>query len=210
MRQAIVSIRDEDFAGSEAVISVFRDAELVDVETLSCDWTGGVVRMHVEEQLDGHELDTAGTVDWWEEVSHSGSGYVYLLEMSTTDASVPRAPPTDEVLPVGFIEIGDRGFTFDISGTQEGIRTVLEGFEEADIDVLLEGIHEYRSQLNPFDSLTERQQEVLTVAYESGYYEVPRGTSTSEIAAKLGVDGSTVAEHLQRAERNLVSTIVDA
>lgn len=36
MRQAIVSIRDEDFAGSEEVISVFRDAELLDVEIWPC------------------------------------------------------------------------------------------------------------------------------------------------------------------------------
>ena len=210
MRQAIVSIRDEDFAGSEEVISVFRDAELLDVEMLSCDWSGGVVRVHVQEQLDESELDTSDTIEWWEEVTHSGSGYVYLLEMAPTDASDPMAPATDEVLPVGFIEIEDGGFTFDISGTQKGIRAVIDGFEEADIDVILQGLHEYQSQLNPLDSLTERQQEVLTVAYDSGYYDVPRDTSTSELAKKLGVDGSTVAEHLQRAERNLISTLVDA
>jgi predicted DNA binding protein len=39
-----------------------------------------------------------------------------------------------------------------------------------------------------------------------GYYEVPRDVSTNEIAAQLDLDSSTVAEHLQRAERNLLST----
>ena len=209
MRQAIVSIRDEDFEGIEAVLSVFREAELLDVEALSCDWTGGVVRARVREELDERRLDAADAVRWWEQVSETESGYVYLVEMTATDAAGPLAPTTDEVLPVDFIEFGEDGVTFDVSGTQEGIREVMAGFEDADINVSLEGLHDYRSRANPLESLTERQQEILDVAYRSGYYDVPRGTSTAEIAEGLGVDGSTVAEHLQRAERNLVSTVLD-
>ena len=38
-----------------------------------------------------------------------------------------------------------------------------------------------------------------------GYYEVPREASTADIAAEIDVDPSTVTEHLQRAERNLLS-----
>lgn len=208
MRQAIVSIRDEDFTGSEAVISAFREAGVLDVELLSCDWTGGVIRARVEEKLDERRLDESDTIEWWERVSGSGSGYVYLIEMTATDRSGPMTPTTDEVLPANHIEIGERGFTFDISGTQEGIRDVIAGFEDADIDVALQGLREYRSRADPLESLTERQREVLEVAYGSGYYDVPRDTSTTEVAAELGVDGSTVAEHLQRAERNLISALL--
>lgn len=209
MRQAIVSIRDEDFTGSEDVISVFREAELLDMEMLSCDWTGGVVRTRVEEELDVERLDESDAIVWWEQVNHSGRGHVYLVEMTATEAAGPMAPETDDVLPVNYIEIDERGFTFDISGSQEGIRDVIAGFEDADIDLTLQGLHEYRSQQNLLDSLTDRQREVLQFAYENGYYEVPRGTSTNEIAEELGVDGSTVAEHLQRAERNLISATMN-
>lgn len=209
MRQAIVSIRDEDFTGSEDVISAFRQAELLDVEIVSCDWAGGVVRARVEEELDGRRLDESDAVVWWEQVSGSGSGYVYLIEMTATDRSGPTAPATDEVLPANHLEIGDRGFTFDISGTQEGIRDVIAGFEDADIDVALQGLRDYRSRADPLESLTDRQRDVLEVAYRSGYYDVPRDTSTTEIAAELGVDGSTVAEHIQRAERNLISALLN-
>jgi predicted DNA binding protein len=38
-----------------------------------------------------------------------------------------------------------------------------------------------------------------------GYFAVPREVSTDEIAGELGLDSSTVAEHLQRAEKNLLS-----
>lgn len=209
MRQAIVSIRDEDFAGSEEIISVFREAEVVDLEVLSCDWTGGIVRATAKEELDERRLEEADSIVWWERVAPSESGHGYLIEMTATESSGPMAPETDDVLPVNFIEIGDDGITFDISGSQEGIREVVAGFEAADIDLTLQGLREYRGPEVLTESLTERQQEVLQTAYASGYYDVPRSTTTREIAAELGVDGSTVAEHLQRAERNLISTVLN-
>ena len=57
------------------------------------------------------------------------------------------------------------------------------------------------------DALTDRQREVLEVAYGLGYYDVPRMSSTAEIATELGVDDSTVAEHLQRPEHNLLESL---
>jgi len=57
----------------------------------------------------------------------------------------------------------------------------------------------------PLDPLAERQREVLRTAYEMGHYDVPRGVSSADLAAELDVDASTVAEHLQRAERNLLT-----
>jgi len=41
-----------------------------------------------------------------------------------------------------------------------------------------------------------------------GYYEVPKQVSSEEIAAELDLDPSTVAEHLQRAERNLLGQLL--
>jgi predicted DNA binding protein len=41
-----------------------------------------------------------------------------------------------------------------------------------------------------------------------GYYEVPKEVSADEIAAELNLDSSTVNEHLQRAERNLLEQIL--
>jgi DNA-binding CsgD family transcriptional regulator len=209
MRQAIVSLRDEDFTGSEEVISVFRDAGVHDVDVLSCDWSGGVIRAHVKNKLDEEPLDAADTVVWWEQVSSSGSGYTYLIEMAATEESGPMAPQTDDVLPVNSIEFDDDGFTFDISGSQEGIREVISGFEAADIDLTLRGLHEYRSKTDILEALTDRQREVLQTAYENGYYDVPRGITTNELAGELGVDGSTVSEHLQRAERNLIAAALN-
>lgn len=73
----------------------------------------------------------------------------------------------------------------------------------------LQKIQSYRIKNKPLDSLTNRQREVLEIAFDHGYYDVPRSTSTKELAADLGLDDSTVSEHLQRAERNLLSTVLN-
>lgn len=56
-------------------------------------------------------------------------------------------------------------------------------------------------------SLTRRQREVFELAYERGYYELPREATMTEIAAVLGIDRRTAEEHRRRAERKLLGAI---
>lgn len=80
--------------------------------------------------------------------------------------------------------------------------------ETAGFAITLQKLQDYRIPETPLDTLTDRQQEVLEVAYDLGYDDVSRGSSTSEIAAELGVDDPMVAKHLQRAEHNLLEIIL--
>lgn len=57
--------------------------------------------------------------------------------------------------------------------------------------------------------LTERQYEVLIVAYENGYFEYPRGANAEDVAEKLGITASTFAEHLSAAQSKLVGGLLD-
>ncbi len=52
--------------------------------------------------------------------------------------------------------------------------------------------------------LTERQAEVVDLAIEEGYYEVPRRCSITRLAGLLDVSKSTVSGVLHRAESKLV------
>jgi hypothetical protein len=58
-------------------------------------------------------------------------------------------------------------------------------------------------------SLTDRQREVLTVAAEKGYYEVPREAGVETVAAELDCAKSTAAAHLRKAEASLVDAYLD-
>lgn len=58
------------------------------------------------------------------------------------------------------------------------------------------------------DRLTDRQREVLTTAYEAGYYQRPRNRTGEEVADDLAISPTTFQEHVRAAERKLVTFLV--
>ncbi len=56
--------------------------------------------------------------------------------------------------------------------------------------------------------LTPRQRQMLLTAYALGYYDVPRRISSDELSRHLKVDKSTIVEHLRKAERKLIGSII--
>lgn len=57
--------------------------------------------------------------------------------------------------------------------------------------------------------LTDRQHEVLRTAFERGYFDHPRETTATELAADLGVDTSTFTEHLAAAQSKLLGDALE-
>lgn len=58
--------------------------------------------------------------------------------------------------------------------------------------------------------LTSKQRQALLTAYSLGYYDVPRRTSSEQLAKRLKLGTSTFAEHLRKAERNLLAGVLAA
>jgi hypothetical protein len=60
----------------------------------------------------------------------------------------------------------------------------------------------------PGDGLTGRQREALRIAYELGYFDVPRGASLADVGTELGISASAASERLRRAQTRLVEETV--
>jgi PAS domain S-box-containing protein len=60
------------------------------------------------------------------------------------------------------------------------------------------------------DRLTARQQEVIQLAYRSGFFESPRVQTGRDLAAALDISQSTFTYHLRSAERKLCELVFDA
>jgi hypothetical protein len=56
--------------------------------------------------------------------------------------------------------------------------------------------------------LTDRQREILAIAIEVGYYDVPRQATHQTIADTLDLSTTTVGEHLRKIEANLLSDLI--
>lgn len=59
------------------------------------------------------------------------------------------------------------------------------------------------------EHLTDRQREVLEVAFEAGYYEWPREATGEDIAKEFDISSATFSEHIHTAERKLLTVLFD-
>jgi hypothetical protein len=111
---------------------------------------------------------------------------------------------------------------------QDGTLTIV--FHAADYDQLREVIGELRDQFPEVDikrfvqspageqaedsvfvdrsKLTHRQLEILETAYERGYFDRPRRSNATEIAAELDINPSTFREHLAAAEAKILEDLL--
>ena len=55
--------------------------------------------------------------------------------------------------------------------------------------------------------LTDGQHNLLTAAFESGYFDIPRGTMMSELATEFGISDQAASERLRRGLSNHLDTV---
>lgn len=137
--------------------------------------------------------------------------YVYVRERAQKFASRLRALLTDtELLVVPPLEYGPDGdLVLEIAGDQAALQALVDGLPEhfsASVDRLGE-YDAYRE--SHVAALTDRQRDVLEVARELGYYDVPREATVREVAEEVGCSKSTAANHLRKAEARLVDLHCD-
>lgn len=207
MREAIINLSDEELAaiGYGGLVSQCREAGLKSVELLEDEGTRSVPQVEVETRLDETRLDEFDCVDDWELVSAEEHSYVYVIEVEALEMPEETALDHEDLVGMCDPTVVDRGLLLSLVGSQEAIRDVLRNFEEAGIVPELQRLGDYEGGKQTLEALTNRQLEVLQTAYELGFYDVPREATIDDIAAEVGINGGTVSEHLQRAERNILS-----
>jgi len=210
MREAEISVSDADFEamGVEELFALGRDAGLLDVEELACRGDGGVVRVEVASRFDEDRLSSLSYVDQWTHVAERDGSHVYVVSFTAPSLPDRLRERADDLVGTCDPEIEDRGATMSLVGSHGAISGSLADYEDAGVSPDLRRIGGYDGGERPLDRLTDRQREVIETAWEMGYYEVPREVPASAVATELDLDGSTVSEHLQRAERNLLSQLL--
>jgi predicted DNA binding protein len=109
----------------------------------------------------------------------------------------------DTPIPVS----GDGRLEVTVIGFQEDLSDAFEQVPEG-IETSIERVGSYApGDANYFDRLSDRQQEVLRLAYRQGYYEEPRQTTHEEIASHLDCSPANVGEILRRIENKLVDEL---
>ena len=61
-----------------------------------------------------------------------------------------------------------------------------------------------KKKLEDNDLLTTRQEQVLTIAFERGYFDFPKKLKLKELADDTGIRTSTLAEILRRGQKKIL------
>jgi len=95
----------------------------------------------------------------------------------------------------------------DYDQLQDVVTELRDQFPEVDIKRLVRspaGEQSHDSVVVDRSKLTHRQLEILETAYEKGYFDRPRRSNATEIAAELDIHPSTFREHLSAAESKIL------
>ncbi|RBI63962.1 helix-turn-helix domain-containing protein [halophilic archaeon] len=100
------------------------------------------------------------------------------------------------------------GLRITMLGEDEKIREAIAEIPDG-IRITLEGIGEYHPDMRQLASLlTDRQQELLELAIDEGYYEMPRRATLRDLAEQANISAGTVGEHLRKIESKAIMELV--
>ncbi|MXR19398.1 helix-turn-helix domain-containing protein [Halobacterium bonnevillei] len=133
--------------------------------------------------------------------------YVYT-RVENRDADVPVFEAFDQqtlvvVPPIEFRS--DRTARFTVVGHPDDLQAAIDDMPEG-ASPTVQRVGGYAGAVD--DGLTARQREALAVAWEAGFYEVPRDGGIEDVAAELGCAVSTASDLLRRAESRLVGDVL--
>lgn len=122
-----------------------------------------------------------------------------LLLFPIVNAGVPLQTP---------FEVGNGVATWEITTSSDRLSALGTQLDEANIEFDVEYIHDEPS--DPAGRLlTDRQQEVLVVAAEQGYYDTPRRATLTEVSESLDISKATASDILHRAEGTVLRWFIE-
>lgn len=91
--------------------------------------------------------------------------------------------------------------------------TMLESFGDVTVKRISQ---EFRREITPsaaewqelLSSIPSRQRELLNLAVDQGYFEIPRKVTLEDLADEMDITKGTASNHLRRAEQQLVKFLI--
>ncbi|ELZ80932.1 DNA binding domain-containing protein [Haloferax elongans ATCC BAA-1513] len=159
----------------------------------------------VDECLDTHpgvdrfELITAGSDErlyrcWWRSQEEG-----IISAIRDFDGIVRRMEGTKDGWTLSiFFPTNQRTAEFHDACLERGLEIDIRRVEPSHVD---------RRRLHR-RTLSKKQLDALKLAFEQGYFESPKETSLSEVAAELGISEQALSQRLRRATRHIVESLL--
>lgn len=163
-----------------------------------------------EAGLDVHDL-----AQFWETLSDFGNKRQYWIAAhpSIKDREgVGVAESHDVFLKKSIFEPSWENWKTVIHGSDKNSRRVIDELDDIGLSPKIEAANQNPKITAgpltfPDDILSDKQREIITIALELGYFDVPRETTLDEIANEVGISASAASKRLVRAQQKLFSLL---
>lgn len=200
---------------AEFVASTFRDRRYIGIIALDCreDKLDDVIGIIESHQM----IDTLDVVERYDADTQGRTSSTLFIRGRLTEFSPLQTLLYEGFLPIGptTLEHGRECFDLLLDDREELSKAVelLGEFGEVTVERISS---DFRHEITPshaewqelLSSIPDRRREILNLALEQGYFEIPREVTLEELAEKMGITKTTASSHLRKAERQLVQFLV--
>lgn len=151
----------------------------------------------LDERADVLDYDVIGDHEGTFELYLRVDGVIETFERCFLEQGLLVDPP---------VAVTARGLRLSVIGTSAMVKRAMECLPDG-TTCSVERLGDGETDELLVAALTDRQREVIETAFGLGYYEIPRETTHADIAAALDLSGSTVDEHLRKAEAKLMEQL---
>lgn len=170
----------------------------------------GICRV-VLKNPDGNLEDFVGNmgVTGVKSIYRESNGAYIALVTGRPEGLLAEAFRFPNIYLLGPLEIRDEKMKIGLVGMPEQLSKFLTKIKQTRIRFKILSLMDERfSPSSPLSKLTEKQRKILFSAYDLGYYNIPRQFDSEQLAKRLNLGKSTVAEHLRKAEQCLITEIL--
>jgi len=133
------------------------------------------------------------------EVIRSGSGHVYGAATSARCTVCKAVARSNCFLASVTMEAGGQA-RWRVVGSDDSFRELTTKLERNRIPFEVK----LKKALEDKELLTTRQEQILAIAFERGYFDFPKKVGLEDLASIIGVKTSTMAEILRRGQKKIV------
>lgn len=212
MRKVVLRWKIPSLRGAKELSRFLEVAERVEVLGHLAVSSEGVTQLVEIKMLEGHSVEEISEFNSFEilEQHEEDSDGVLVSLLCTHPLAISAIEMSNiHVQPPYGID-AEQGMELRLSGHSKSIRRFL-----ALLRVILPpdkvSVQSLRGgERNGWaDTLTKRQREVLSHAVRRGYYEPDSNVTLREMAEELGMARSTLGEHLQRVEQEIMGLVAE-
>jgi hypothetical protein len=95
-------------------------------------------------------------------------------------------------------------------GAKENLKELLSHLEDLNVEFEVVSLKNYYVKgKDMLSSLTPSQYKCLEMAFEQGFFNIPKKTDSRKLAAQLGISHSALLTHIRKAEKKIFEELFD-